>query len=155
MYGADAMFRGRFEHNLDEKGRVAIPARFRDLILGDQDRASIVITNTDKCLAAYCLKDWELLEKKIATLSQFDPKVSAFKRVIIGCAQECEFDRAGRILIPADLRRDAGIERECVVVGQINKFEIWSDVAWKKMIAESSDQFSLIAQNLFQAGIEI
>ena len=149
------MFRGRFEHSLDDKGRIAIPARFRDIILDGNERASLVITTTDHCLAAYRLTDWEILEKKIATLSQFDPKVSAFKRVIIGCAQECEFDRAGRILIPQDLRRDAGIERDCVVVGQINKIEIWSDGAWKKMLAESSDQFSHIAQSLFQAGVEI
>ena len=97
------MFRGRFEHSLDDKGRLAIPARFRDLIVDGEGPGTLVVTNSEGCLAAYPIDEWEQLEKKIAKLPQFDPKVAAFKRYVIGCAQECNVDKAGRILIPGDL----------------------------------------------------
>ncbi len=149
------MFRGRFEHNIDDKGRIAVPARFRDLLLGSADTATLVITNSEHCLAAYSLSEWEKLEARVAELPQFDPKIAAFKRIFIGCAQECPIDRSGRILIPADLRRDSKIERECVLIGQLTKFEIWSAERWNLMFNTASDQFTALAQSLAERGINL
>jgi len=149
------MFRGRFEHSVDDKGRIAIPSRFRDLILGEKDVGHLVITNFEKCLAVYSMEDWEVLEQRISQLPQFDPKVAAFKRIVVGCAQECEIDKAGRILIPADLRRDARIEKECVIVGQLGKFEIWSASIWQKVFDEATDQFNLISASIAEAGVKL
>lgn len=149
------MFRGRFEHNIDDKGRLAVPSRFRDLLLGEADTSTIVITNSEHCLAAYSLAEWERLERRFAELPQFDPKIAAFKRIFIGCAQECNLDRSGRILIPADLRRDARIEHACVIIGQLTKFEIWSAERWADMFNQASDQFSTITAALAERGIQL
>ena len=149
------MFRGRFEHSLDDKGRLAIPARFRDLIGKDEGPGTLVVTNSEGCLAAYPIKEWEELEKKIAKLPQFDPKVAAFKRYVIGCAQECNVDKAGRILIPSDLRKDAKIDRDCIILGQLTKVEIWSAERFEGMFHEVSDQFTNISMSLADMGIEL
>lgn len=149
------VFRGRFEHTIDEKGRLAVPARFRDLVLAGAESATLVITNSEHCLAAYPLNEWERLEKKVAELPQFDPKIAAFKRIFIGCAQECSIDRSGRVLIPADLRRDAKIDQSCVIIGQITKFEVWSASRWESMFAQVSDQFSTISAALGERGIQL
>jgi len=153
------LFRGRFFHTIDDKGRVAIPSRFRDLLLSaketsaSKDNTTLVITNTEHCLAAYPLDEWQILEQRIATLPQFDPKVAAFRRIFIGCAQECTIDSTGRILIPSDLRNDAGIEKEITFVGQLQKFEIWSTSRWNQMFQQGSDQFTQIATELASRGI--
>jgi MraZ protein len=148
------MFRGRFDHSLDEKGRLAVPARFRDLILKDREDATLVITNFDQCLSAYPLEEWERLEKKVAELPPFDPKVIAFQRYFIAGATECPFDKAGRVLIPASLRQFATIDRDCVIVGQLNKFEIWSTDRWSNTMRQLSD-FSTMANTMAELGLRL
>jgi MraZ protein len=146
------MFRGRFEHSLDEKGRIAIPSRFREALKEDE---TLFVTHGEKCLTVYPQAEWFELEVKIAKLPQFDPKIAAFKRLVIGCAQECSIDKAGRILLPPDLRRDARIDKDCIVLGQLNKIEIWSRDLWETMFASANDQFNLIAQSLVDMGISL
>jgi MraZ protein len=161
------MFQGRFEHNLDDKGRVAVPAAFRKRLASDAsektgeggdtapNEATVIVTISDQCLAAYPMAEWERKLSQIAKLNQFDPKVMAFKRIFVGCAQECPVDKAGRILVPADLRRDAGIERECMFVGQIEKFEIWSAERWRRSFDQLSDQVGAIYASLADHGIQL
>lgn len=150
------MFRGRHEHSLDEKGRLAIPTRYRtDLIAPGEEEGIVVLTNFDRCLSAYPLKEWEQLERKLVQLPQFDPKIQAFQRFLISGAVECTLDKAGRILIPANLRQYSGIDRDCVLVGQLNKFEIWSQDRWNNEFTAVSDQFSSLAASLSQLGIQL
>ncbi len=152
------MFQGRFEHTLDDKGRLAIPSPFRKRLLGSdesQAEVTVVVTISDQCLAAYALPEWEQKLTHIAKLNQFDPKVMAFKRIFVGCAQECPIDKAGRILVPADLRRDAQIEKDAVILGQIEKFEIWSLERWQKTFNNLTDQVGSIFASLAQSGIQI
>lgn len=154
------MFQGRFEHNLDDKGRLALPSAFRKkLNLQQEDQndtaCSIVVTISDRCLAAYPIDEWEQKLAQIGKFNQFDPKVMAFKRIFVGCAQECAVDKAGRILLPIDLRRDAGIERECLVIGQIEKFEIWSTEQWQRSFNQLSDNVGAIYASLAEQGIQI
>ena len=154
------MLQGRFEHNLDDKGRVAVPAAFRKALAVSSDAATpatvpVYITISDQCLAAYPEPEWQAKIEKINQLNQLDPKVMAFKRIFVGCAQECQVDKAGRILVPADLRRDAGIGKEAVLIGQIDKFEIWSRERWDASFAAMSDQFGSISQTLADQGIQL
>ncbi|MEZ4742890.1 MAG: division/cell wall cluster transcriptional repressor MraZ [Bdellovibrionota bacterium] len=149
------MFRGSFEHNIDEKGRVAVPATFRKLLTIDDEPTSLVVTNSDKCLVAYPIDKWEQLEKKLASLSQFDPKVVAFQRYFIASAVECPIDKAGRVLLPNNLRKFAGIEKECFFIGNLTKFEIWSSEAWKATISEITDNFGALAESMGEMGISL
>jgi MraZ protein len=155
------MFQGRFEHNLDDKGRLAVPSAFRKKLEGGADaaatetEATVFVTISDQCLAAYPKAEWEQKLAQIARLNQFDPKVMAFKRIFVGCAQECPIDKAGRILVPSELRRDAGIERECLIVGQIEKFEIWSAERWRRTFTQLTDQVGAIYASLADHGIQL
>lgn len=149
------MFRGRFEHTIDDKGRLAIPAKFRQDVLGDSDEGSVIVTNFDRCLSAYPLREWEALETKLASLPQFDPKVVAFQRYFISGATECPIDKAGRILIPQNLRQLAGIERDCIIAGQLKKFEIWSAENWQREFACIADQFGGITETMSGFGVTL
>ncbi len=150
------MFQGKFEHTLDDKGRLAVPSPFRRKLGGeDVEGLALVVTISDQCLAAYPMAEWDAKLAIIAKLNQFDTKVMAFKRVFIGCAQECPIDKAGRILIPQDLRRDARIERDCVIVGQLEKLEIWSAERWQSSFNQLADSVGSIYESLANTGINI
>jgi len=149
------VFRGRFEHTVDDKGRVAIPSRFRDLLSRDGEQATVVITNFDRCLSGYSLPEWEKLETKIATMPQFDPKTVGFLRYFISGAIECPVDKAGRILVPANLRQFAGIENECVFAGALTKFEIWSANRWQQEFDCIADQFTPLMESMSKLGINL
>lgn len=149
------MFRGRFEHSFDEKGRIAIPSKFRELILDRSSEATIVVTNFDQCLAAYSLHQWEELERKISHLPQFDPTISSFLRYFVSGATECPLDKAGRILIPAPLRSIAGIDRDCVFIGQLTKFEIWSGARWASEFDKLATGFVGFGAKMTELGIQL
>ncbi|SPY32239.1 protein MraZ [Pasteurella canis] len=143
------MFRGASAVNLDSKGRIAIPTRYRAEIL-EQNAGQMVCTVDIRqpCLLLYPLKEWELVEQKLLALSNFDPNQRSLQRVMLGYATECELDSAGRILISGPLRHHAKLEKSLMLVGQLNKFEIWSDAEWqaqieKDMALGASGQFAL------------
>lgn len=157
------VFQGKFEHTLDDKGRLAVPSPFRRK-LGTQDDletpgsetpGTVVLTISDQCLAAYPEAEWNSKLTMIAKLNQLDPKVMAFKRIFVGCAQECPVDKAGRILIPEGLRRDAKIERECVIIGQLDKFEIWSAARWTNSFNQMTDQMHAIYASVAGLGVQL
>lgn len=153
--GVSALFRGRFEHSFDEKGRLAIPSRFRDLVLDRNADGGLIVTNFDQCLAVYSLSQWEDLERRIAGLPQFDLNVSAFLRYFISGATECQLDKSGRILVPASLRQTAEIEHDCMVVGQLTRFEIWSTDRWSKAFSVLNSDFATITKGISQFGITL
>lgn len=150
------MFRGRYEHSVDDKGRLAVPAKFRE-VLGQTDGSeiNIVVTNFDRCLVAYSMREWEALECKIAALPQFDPRILAFQRYFISAAVECAIDRSGRVLLPANLRNFAGISHECVLAGQLSKFEIWSAERWGEEFRALSDQFANLTKTMADFGVQL
>jgi MraZ protein len=123
------MFRGSSFHTIDPKGRFIIPARFRDVIKGTgQDL--IMITRMDGCLYAYVMDEWTKVENNILDLPQKNDAMRRFQRIFIGSCQECKCDTQGRVLIPPALKDYAGLEKEIVLVGVINRFEIWSKEKW-------------------------
>ena len=131
------MFRGASAVNLDAKGRLAIPTRYRPEIL-EKDQGLMVCTvdARQSCLLLYPLHEWEKVEQQLLRLSSFDPVQSALKRVMMGYATECELDSAGRILLSQPLRQHANLEKNIMLVGQLNKFEIWSEPQWHEQVTE-------------------
>ncbi|HVO29197.1 MAG TPA: division/cell wall cluster transcriptional repressor MraZ [bacterium] len=136
------MFRGQFEHSIDAKGRLSIPAKFRDVL---QARASgrLVVTNHDRCVYAYAFPDFEEIEKKLASAPQTEVQ-RAFIRRFIGGAHECDIDNTGRILVPPPLRAYASLSRDVMLVGGAKHFEIWALDRWK---AEDAKNEQLVAAN--------
>ena len=146
------MFRGRSVHTLDAKGRIRIPTRFREVLTTRyEDRC--IITNLDRCLIAYPLSEWEIIEQKLGELSQVRQDVKAFQRFFISGAAECNFDKQGRILIPQTLREHASLERDVVLAGLLKSFEIWSKPLWDEEISRARDDFAEITTTLAELGI--
>lgn len=126
----ETVFRGSSNHTIDTKGRIIIPTRFRERITANgQD--GVVITRMDECLKAYPYDTWAEIEKKILSLSVKSEAMRRFRRVFIGGAFECACDKQGRVLIPPTLREYAELEKEIVLVGVLDHFEIWSRERWK------------------------
>ncbi|GAB6904837.1 Protein MraZ [Desulfosarcina cetonica] len=119
------MFRGSSSHTIDAKGRIIIPARFRDVINASGDER-IMITRMDNCLFAYTFNEWNKVEQRILQLPQKSERMRRFQRFFIGSAQDCRCDGQGRVLIPPMLKGYAGLEKEVVLVGVMSRFEIWS-----------------------------
>lgn len=126
------MFRGISVVNVEAKGRFAMPIRYREQLDGEtQSQLVMTIDTEERCLLLYPLSSWEMIESKLAKLSSFDPATRRVQRLLIGHATECDFDSQGRLLISPELREYAGIEKKVVLLGQSNKFEIWSEDVWQ------------------------
>ena len=138
------MFLGRFSHNLDTKGRLAIPAKFRNA-LGE---GLVVTRGIDRCLSVYPLAAWQALAERISALSISDPDARQFKRMVFAEAMDEELDGQGRIVLPPELRRYAGIDREAVVVGVNTYIEIWDPARWEEQSTKVEDEGATIAQRL-------
>ncbi|HOP47046.1 MAG TPA: division/cell wall cluster transcriptional repressor MraZ [Desulfobacteraceae bacterium] len=145
------MFRGRSKHTLDSKGRLAIPARFREDLAQREDNC-LVVTNHDNCLWAYSREDWKFIEDKAAALPQFDHNVNTYLRYFISGAVECPV-KQGRITIPSDLKVIAGLNKEVVLVGELKRFEIWDKDKWEDEFQRSKARFSEASQSLSELGI--
>jgi MraZ protein len=130
MWGKN-MFRGITSINIDDKGRFAIPARYREELM-DQDAGKLVVTidTQERCLLLYPVKQWELIEKKLEVLPSFNPVTRRIQRLLIGHATELEIDKQGRVLLPPLLRDYASLEKTIMLVGQGKKFEIWGEKQW-------------------------
>lgn len=138
------MFLGRFSHNLDAKGRLAIPAKFR----GSLADGLVVTRGIDRCLSVYPMAAWQTLAERVSALSISDPDARQFKRMVFAEAMDEELDAQGRIVLPPELRRYAGIDREAVVVGMNTYVEIWDPARWEAMSLAAEDEGASIAQRL-------
>lgn len=124
------MFRGHFEHAIDDKGRTSLPARFRD-VLGEKDQPVVVTPALgDPCLDVYPMAAWEALEAKLAGLNAFDPEVIEFRRFYVSAAVECDLDKQGRILVPPSLREQADLVKAVMWLGHGQKAELWAKERW-------------------------
>ncbi len=144
------MFRGRFVHTMDPKGRLSIPTAFRNRILEESEHPP-VLTNFFDCLFLYPFEDWTLVEQKLCDASLFDPKVQKFQRFFISGAVECPIDGQGRILVPTYLRDHAHLEREITLAGVGRRVEIWDKTRFDNDVAKTQsdpDELSKIAAEL-------
>ena len=123
------MFRGSSYHTIDTKGRIIIPARFREAI-EIENRKGVMISTFDGGLVAYPYDEWENVEKKILSLARTSDTMRRFRRVFVGGAFDCACDKQDRILIPPSLREYAGLKKEIVLAGVLKIFEIWSREKW-------------------------
>jgi MraZ protein len=124
-------FRGVSNLSLDAKGRIVLPARYRDRLLEICQSQLIVTIDTDQpCLLIYPLPEWELIEEKIESLSSFNPTTRRIQRLLIGHATEIEVDTNGRMLLSNPLREYARLGKKVVLIGQGKKFELWDELLW-------------------------
>jgi MraZ protein len=138
------VFLGRYAHNLDAKGRLAIPARYREALA----EGVILTRGIDRCLALYPLDAWRPLAAKVAALPLTDADARNFRRLVFAEAADLALDGQGRILIPPDLRRYAALEREALVVGVDASIEIWSPERWEAVAASLDADGADFAQRL-------
>ena len=129
------MFRGANAISLDSKGRLTIPTRYRQVLLDDcQGQLVCTIDIQQPCLLLYPLPEWEEIEQKLNRLSSMKPQERRLQRLLLGYATEGEMDKSGRLLLSGPLRQHASLEKDIMLVGQFNKFEIWSSEAWNKQV---------------------
>lgn len=138
------MFLGRYAHTVDIKGRLAIPARFRDGLTGE----FVVTRGIDRCLTLYTPAAWSLLADRITSLPITDPDARNFRRMVFAEAALVDIDGQGRILLPPELRRYAEIDRDAYVVGVHTSIEIWSPQRWDAVSAVMDNDGAAIAQRL-------
>ena len=150
------MFHGSFEHTLDAKGRLSIPSKFREVLLGKGDDR-IMITNFviegTRCLDVYPLDEWLRFEEEIRKKPKFDRRVMQFQNYYLANASECVVDKQGRILIPPPLRHYANLKRDVMLVSALDKFRVWDQEAWKKIFAEAEEKFEQDPDSL--SGLEL
>ena len=127
---------------MTDKGRVSIPSKFREVCKEKYGDETLIITNFDKCLVAYPLKEWNEIERKVSELPQFKQEVISFLRYLMGGAVDCPLDGQGRVLIPQPLRNHARINRELIMIGMLTRIEIWSKEVWEKEeVDKAYDEF--------------
>ncbi len=139
------MFMGEFHHNIDDKGRLVIPNKFRSE-LGER---FIITRGLENCLYVYSMNEWNNLVSKLKSLPFTKKDARIFIRSFFSGATECEFDRQGRINITSPQVSYADIEKECVIIGANDRIEIWSDKGWNNFMDINSSKLEDIAENLF------
>ncbi|MDD2207826.1 MAG: division/cell wall cluster transcriptional repressor MraZ [Bacilli bacterium] len=142
------MLMGEYHHNIDDKGRLIIPSKFR-YELGEK---FIITRGLDKCLFIYSSEDWNKIVERLKKLPFTNKDARNFTRFFLSGAAECEFDRQGRINITSPLVSYAGLTKECVIIGANDRLEIWSSHAWEEFLTTNEDDLSDIAENLFATG---
>ena len=143
------MFLGEYEHNIDDKGRLAVPARFREA-LGE---GVVVTRGFDRCLMGFPRSMWEQLSQQVSGLSLGQSDARNIRRLLFSGAADVQLDRQGRILIPVNLREYAGLGEQIIVVGLNTHFEIWSDTRWREVLDGLDVNGGVIAEQLATLGI--
>ena len=143
------MLLGEYKHNLDTKGRLAVPSKFREKLL----TGAIITRGLDNCLFVFANKEWELLAQKLIALPLSQANSRAFVRLMLAGASDVFLDSQGRILIPDYLRNYAGLKKETVVAGLYNRIEIWDKESWEKYKQKTESASEEIAEKLGELGI--
>jgi MraZ protein len=140
---------GEYQHSLDEKSRLIIPARFRD----DLGEKFVLTRGLDRSLFLYPLSEWKTIEEKMKTLSTTQADARAFVRLFFSGAVECEPDKQGRISIPPHLREHAGIQRDLYILGVSTRIEIWAREVWEEYAKKAEESYETLAEKIIGIGI--
>lgn len=143
------MLLGEYKHNLDTKGRLAIPAKFREKLAG----GAIITRGLDNCLFVFAMKEWEALAAKLMSLPLAQANSRAFARLMLAGAMDVSLDNQGRILVPDYLRKYAKLNKQAVVAGLYNRIEIWDSAEWEKYKQKTESASDEIAEKLGELGI--
>ncbi len=127
------MFRGATKITLDAKGRLAVPSRYRDRLAAHCNGQLVATVDRGHCLLIYPFPDWEEIEQKLIRLPSFHKQVRQMQRIMVGYATEVDIDGHGRILLSRELREFAGLDRQAILIGQGNKFELWDEERWNEI----------------------
>lgn len=146
--GWRALFLGEFKHNLDSKGRIIIPSKFRES-LGEE---FIMTKGLDGCLFLFPLYEWDNFERKLRELPFSNANARAFVRFFTAGASEASLDSQGRTLIPPNLRQHSKLEKECVIIGTPNRIEIWSEDVWNNYVDDESLSYEDLAEQMEDLG---
>jgi MraZ protein len=162
------MFRGSYEHTIDGKGRLNVPSKFREVLaqmrrdgqtepISEESDDSVVITNfvqnEIRCLDVYPMNAWQRVEEVLKSKQRIDAEALPFRHFYLGRARECAVDKQGRILIPPELRKWAGLKRDVVFVSDLDRFQIWDKETWEKYLANTESQISQNPAKLANIGI--
>ena len=150
-WGATVMLMGEYNHTIDAKGRLIVPAKFRE-VLGDE---FVVTKGLDNCLFVYPNDEWQKFEEKLQTLPLTNKNARQFTRFFLAGAASVEVDKQGRILLPSVLREFAGLEKDVVLVGVASRIEIWSKDRWLQSISTYDDDMDEVAANMESLGFSI
>ncbi len=145
------MFMGEYNHTIDSKGRLIVPARFREA-LGDE---FVITKGLDGCLFVYAEKEWQVFEEKLRSLPLTNKNSRQFTRFFLAGAAACEVDKQGRVLIPQVLRDFAALEKDVVLVGVASRIEIWSRQRWDECMDNYDDDMDEVAENMESLGFSI
>lgn len=146
------MFYGEYQHTIDRKGRLILPAKFREAAKNNYIEKFFVTRGLDRCLFMFSEEEWKNYEAKLKAISFTKQQARTFNRLYFSGATEAVPDRQGRIIIPQYLKDFANIKKEVAIVGVSNRIELWSRTAWQDFYAHSSATFEEIAQNLLEEG---
>ncbi|MGF6352655.1 MraZ protein [Paenibacillus sp. 4624] len=146
-----AMFMGEFQHSIDDKGRVIIPAKFRESL----GSTFVVTRGLDQCLFVYPMEEWGVMEQKLKALPLMKSDARAFTRFFFSGATECELDKQGRVNLPGNLREYAKLDKDCVVLGVSTRVEIWSKGIWESYFNQSEEAFNDIAEKLVDFNFDL
>ena len=144
------MFYGEFNHNLDRKGRIILPAKFRDACKENAVESFFITRGLDKCIFMFTEEEWRLSEQKFKNISFTKQESRGFNRMFFSGAMDVKPDRQGRFILPGYLKDYAGIKRDTVVIGVSNRIEIWDRQSWSQFYSNSSASFEQIAENLLE-----
>jgi len=131
------VFRGVTALTLDSKGRLAMPARYREVLQVRAGGKLVITADSSSCLLIYAAPDWEPIQQKLMSLSSFNQRTRDLQRLLVGNASDVEIDGAGRILVPGPLRKFAGLEKDVALVGQGARFELWDEAKWTAQMDKS------------------
>lgn len=145
------MFMGEYNHTIDAKGRLIVPAKFRE-VLGEE---FVVTKGLDGCLFVYPNEEWQVFEDKLRTLPLTNKNARQFSRFFLAGAASCEVDKQGRILLPAVLREFAELEKDVVLVGVASRIEIWSRSRWEDCLNTYDGDMDEVAENMESLGFSI
>ena len=126
------MFRGVNKINLDAKGRLAVPTRYREQLREGCDAELVITVDTDRCLLIYPVNEWHEIERKLMKLPSYNKAARRLQRLLVGHATEVDMDAQGRVLLPPPLRQFAALDKHAVLIGQGNKFELWDEQSWNQ-----------------------
>lgn len=144
-----SMFIGEYSHNVDDKGRLAIPIKFRETL----KKGAVVTRGLDNCLFLYTAEEWQKLAEKLANLPFGQSATRAFSRLMLAGAMDVELDKQGRVILPEYLRSFAGLKKSVVLAGLYNRLEIWDEEKWTAYKAATETESNALAEKMSELGI--
>jgi MraZ protein len=146
------MFAGRFEYAIDDKSRVSIPSKFREVLSTNYDMR-LILTNLDGCIVAYPYQEWVNIQERISNLGTLKKESRVFLRFYYSGVSECPIDKLGRILIPQSLKNYANIKKNVAIIGMNRKIEIWAQETWEELVKKATSDLEQMVDIVSELGL--